>query len=102
MRYDSSFASFINPTETQGDICYEVIFYNEALTNISSSSSVKDVDTFVEKAVFRNEEIKNPISLQGVAQNRYSNVVLSQVYRLVHQIEMDKKSETEGKLHQHK
>lgn len=41
---------------------------------------MKEVDKFVDKAMFKNDEMKNPISMQGVAQNRYSNVILSQIY----------------------
>ena len=38
---DSSFASFVNPTETQADeeVFFEVIFHNEALLRITDLQS---------------------------------------------------------------
>lgn len=67
MHYDSSFTSFINPTETQEDQKYEVIFYNEALTQIASAKNTTEVDSFVDRAIFKNEDMKNPVSMNGVA-----------------------------------
>ena len=58
----------------------EVIFYNKALMKILDE--VSDLSKFIEKNVFHTQELENPLSLSAAAQNRYSENVLSQVYRM--------------------
>ena len=81
---DGSFASFVNPTETQGDeqIPYEVIFKNAALKKIINEKHEKSLQTFIDKPCFVNVEFNTQMSLISAVQGRFSDAVLNQVYRL--------------------
>ena len=55
--YDNSFASFINPTDTLGNVetsAFEVVFHNEALTKMTNIDSAKNLKNFIEKQAFSN------------------------------------------------
>ena len=44
--------------------------------------SLKELNDLLEKPVFVNPELLQPISLQDAARNRYSDMILSQVYKM--------------------
>jgi len=67
---DGSFASFVNPTETQGDEgSLEVVFHNEQLFKMLGEKRSEDLDDFVKKPVFSNQE-NYRMSLLSAAMNR--------------------------------
>ena len=81
-RLDSSFASFINSNETLGDDLtgyLEVIFHNEALFRVLGDVDAKDLQEFISKPVFFNDDVS--LNLISAAQNKYSANVLAQPYK---------------------
>lgn len=73
--YTNSFASFINQTESLGNVetsSFEVIFSNVAFTKMTNINSTKTLNNFIEKAAFSNQQLAKLVSLKAVAQNRYS------------------------------
>ena len=77
-----SFASFVNSTETLGDVdCNdELVFHNEALLKIMGLSSSKEVHAILGKAVFVSRENGNTLSMLSTANSRFSDTILSQQY----------------------
>ena len=74
---DGSFASFVNPTETQGDEgSLEVVFYNKQLFKMLGEKRSADLDEFSKKAVFSHNDLNHRMSLLAAALNRYSDAVL--------------------------
>ena len=57
-RLDSSFASFVNPTETDGqeDNNIELVFHNEALLRIVGKQTTKDLHAFLSKRIFVSDQ----------------------------------------------
>lgn len=83
----SNFASFINSTHNfDMDDHYEIIFHNAALTNILDKISLEELQSFLDKPVFVNTELEQPISLLAVAQERFSEHILSQVHKMQHKV----------------
>ena len=66
---DSSFASFINPIETdcQEDSNMEMVFHNKALLRMVGMQSTKDLHAFIAKRLFFNPEQNNRLSLLNAA-----------------------------------
>ena len=74
---DGSFASFVNPTETQGDEgSLEVVFHNQQLFKMLGEKRSADLDEFARKAVFSHNDLNHRMSLLAAALNRYSDAVL--------------------------
>jgi len=74
-----SFVNSAKNTETdQDNTPFEVIFCNEALSNMLNTN---DLTAMLYKQLFVNTELGTPMSLVTAAQNRFSNVILSQVHR---------------------
>ncbi len=85
-RLDSSFQSFINTTnETLGgeEQTFEVLFHNEALLKILGEKSDADLETIVNKALFKNKQLRDALSLCTAAQDRYSDDLLKQSFSVV-------------------
>ena len=85
MQADPSFISFVNSTANDIDDEFEVTFHNQSLKQILGSKiehGLKELNELVEEPVFFNPELARPISLQEAARGRYSDVILSQVYKL--------------------
>ncbi len=74
-----SFASFVNSTETLGDVdCHdELVFHNEAVMKIMGLSSSKEVHAILGKAVFVSRENGNTLSMLSTANSRFSDTILS-------------------------
>ena len=84
---DGSFASFVNPTETQGDEgSLEVVFHNEQLFKMLGEKRSEDLDDFVKKPVFSNQE-NYRMSLLSAAMNRQSDAVLQQAFKLENEVQ---------------
>ena len=68
-RLDSSFPSFVNPTETDGqeDSNMELVFHNEALLRIVGKRTTKDLHALVAKRIFVSCEQNNRLSLLNAA-----------------------------------
>ena len=58
--------------------------------------SEKDLNNFLEKPVFVNTELESPMSLETAAKNRYSDAVLSQVYKISLPVDPSKLSQKDG------
>ena len=69
-----------------------MVFYNEALMKILDEEHEEDIMEFINKPAFVNDELPTPMSLITAAKNRYSDYVLSQVYRLHYEKEEGKVS----------
>ena len=82
MSLSPSFASFVNSTETLGDVDVndELVFHNEALLNIMGLSDTKEVHAILGKAVFVSRENGNTLSMLSAASSRFSDSILSQQY----------------------
>lgn len=79
----SSFASFVNSTHNLDfEDEYDVIFHNAAVTNILDKINIEDLQGFLDKPVFVSPDLQYPLSLLSAAQTRYSEQVLSQVFRM--------------------
>ena len=80
---DGSFASFVNPTETQGDEgSLEVVFHNQQLFKMLGEKRSADLDEFAKKAVFSHNDLNHRMSLLAAALNRYSDAILQQAFKL--------------------
>ena len=79
MKQDPSFASFINSTHNlnDGEPEFEVVFHNAPLKQIIEKTTLKELNELLEKPVFVNPELAQPISLQEAASNRFSDIILS-------------------------
>ena len=96
-RLDSSFASFVNPTETAGEeelFTYEMVFNNKALNRILGVQTKKDLYGLIMKPLFVNREHGNVLSLQATVNKRYSDSMLNQAYKFVRKEEGNKSSST--------
>ena len=60
-----------------------MVFHNKALLNIIEVNDTKDLHAFLQKQVFVNREQGNNLSLMTAAQSRYSDFILSQMYKYV-------------------
>lgn len=80
---DASFVSFVNSTHHINDEGpeFEILFQNQALTKILNLHP-DDLVNFLEMPIFLNTELQSPMSLESAAKNRYSDAVLSQVYKV--------------------
>lgn len=86
--HDSSLASFVNSTHNLDfETEFEVVFHNVALTNILDNMNLADLNKLLDKPVFVNNQLQQPISLLSAAQSRYSDEVLNQVFKM--QLELD-------------
>lgn len=86
--HDPEFQSFVNSTHNLDfDAEFEAVFHNEALSKLLSKKELKDLNNLIDKPVFVDKERNQPISLLGAAQNRYSDQLLGQVYKM--QLELD-------------
>lgn len=80
---DPQFSSFVNSTQNADyDTEFEVVFHNGAITDILNKLDLQGLNNLLDKPVFVNTQLKQPISLLGVAQNRYSDDILCQVHRM--------------------
>ena len=81
-RLDSSFGSFMNPTETAGeeDVNFEMVFNNKAILKILGIESAKELHGLLMKPLFVNREHGNVLSLLATVNSRYSESVLGQAY----------------------
>ena len=79
MRDDPSFASFVNSTHNMNEDQpeFEVVFNNEALTQILQKMGLIELTDLLEKPVFFNTELEQPISLLEAARKRFSDAILS-------------------------
>ena len=59
-----------------------MIFHNEALVKITNIKSTKNLNDFIEKPAFKNQQLSSLISLKKVAQNRLSKDFLSEEFKL--------------------
>ena len=82
---DSSFASFVNPTETQeNEECnFEMVFHNKAILNIIGIESTKELHAVLAKHLFVNHEHGKHLSLLTAAHSRHSDFILGQAYKYV-------------------
>ena len=63
---DPSFASFVNSTETLGEVAdchHELVFHNEALLKILGLSNSKELHAMVRKSLFVSRENGNSLSM---------------------------------------
>lgn len=80
---DSNFESFVNSTHNLDDEPeYEIVFHNPALTNIFNNMDLKQITDMLEKPIFITEQLEFPVSIQAVANKRYSDAILSSVFRM--------------------
>lgn len=62
----------------------EVLFHNEALIrlfDVEANNVELGLTQLIEKQVFTSSTLRNPISLRNIAQKRYSDFVLSQIFQ---------------------
>ena len=99
-RLDSSFASFVNPTETDGqeDSDFELVFHNEALLKIVGKPTTKDLHALLSKRIFVSDQQNNRLSLLNAAQGRYSDSILRNTYKYVVHAQADGVSEQDSEL----
>jgi len=82
----SSFASFVNPTETlenQEEGNLEMVFHNKALLNILGIENTKELHGVLAKHLFVNHEHGKHLSLLTASQSRHSDFILGQPYKYV-------------------
>ena len=81
-RLNSSFGSFVNPTETAGeeDFSFNMVFHNKAILKILGIEGEKDLHGLLMKPLFVNREHGNKLSFFATANSRYSDSVLGQAY----------------------
>ena len=65
MRNDPSFASFVNSTHNLNDDGpeFEVVFHNKSLTELIEKTSLSELNELLDKPVFVNTDLEQPISL---------------------------------------
>ena len=97
-RLDSSFASFVNPTETDGqeDSNIELVFHNEALLRIVGKQTTKDLHALLSKRVFVSDQQNNRLSLLNAASGRYSDSILRNTYKYFVHAQADRMSQQES------
>ena len=60
--------------------------------------SLKELNDLLEKPVFVNPELEQPISLQDAARNRYSDMILSQVYKMDFNLDITDANKKDNKI----
>lgn len=79
---NSSIASFVNFNRTLEDnsIPFEIVFKNNAFTQITNENKDKSILSFIGAPCFVNLEHNTPLDLKSVTQGHFSDEFISQVY----------------------
>ena len=81
---DSSFKSFINSTETIGEQeQLQMVFQNKVVKEMVGKISSMDLQTFLDKPIFENQEDHVKVSLVAAASKRYSETFISQPFEVI-------------------
>ena len=93
---DPSLVSFVNSTikGMDDDPDFEIVFHNEPLTKMFQQKGLKELHDLLDRRLFVNEDLVKPISLRQVACNRYSDAILSQIYKMDLSLDIDKEAKT--------
>ena len=73
---------------------FEIVFHNEPLTKMFQQKGLKELHELLDRRLFVNEDLVKPISLRQVACNRYSDAILSQIYKMDLSLDIDKEAKT--------
>jgi len=80
---DGSFKSFINSTETVGEQeQLQMVFQNKVVKEMVGKISSMDLQTFLDKPIFVNQEDQFKLSLVAAASNRHSEGFISQLFEV--------------------